>query len=284
MKGYSNNLITTILPVITLIIGLCVGPIISWISFMIKNQMRYKYILQLMRFVVGQIDRQIINISNIVENLNNKEKTDYLIRPISGNYLARLNRINDIDFYNAFIQRKAFKKDFDLVLFTAVVKSVDYFSDCIPHILDANQMMISEINELILNWHTIHKRMIVTFNDYKTEYLKNHDSIINDKLLLPIDNILKDTKKVVEQLGVPEIALNEIVTPINVICKNQPADNRANIIFHLTQESTYILNAYLNVKKSHSDYLKKVLEELESSNSRFKEELDKILPKNLKGL
>jgi len=284
MRGHSNNFITTILPVITLIIGLCAGPTINWITFKFKNRMRYKYILQLLRLVVGQIERQLKNISIIIDNLNKKETIDYLIRPISGNYLARLNRINDVDFYNAFVQRKAFKKDSDILLFTAVVKRIDYFSDCIPHILDSNQKTISEINELILKWHTIHKRMVDTFNNYKTDYLKDHDNIQNDKLLLPIDNLLRDTKKLAEQLSIPEIALNEIVTPINSICKNQPADKRANIVFHLTQESIYSLNAYLNRKKSHSDYLKKGLEELESSTLKFTEELDKILPKNLKKL
>jgi hypothetical protein len=274
MKESTRDLITTILPVITLLIGLCAGPVITWFAFKIKNHMKYKYIIQLIQLVIGQIEKQQKNISNCIENLNDLNKTDYLIRPISGNYLVRLNRINDDDFYNAFVHRRILNTSSDLTLFTRVVQRIDYFSDCIPHILSANQKTISEINELIDKWHSIYKKTVETFNNEKTEYLKTHDYIINDPLLFPIDEILLDSKKIFLHLNNPQIALNKVVTPISDICKNQPADKRANTIFHLMQEATYILNAYLYIKKSHSEYLTKGLNELKLAAKEFKEDVD----------
>jgi hypothetical protein len=153
------------------------------------------------------------------------------------------------------------------------VRRIDYFTDCIPHILKANESYIEQNNGLIDEWNENQKMTVLSINGFKTEYLKLNESLNDDIILYQIDQILSSSKGQTDYIKNLEIGLNEVVKPINNICKGHPADLRANSIFHMTQDAIFIFNSYLNNRNTHTKYLETAIKELESTCTKFKEEM-----------
>lgn len=257
---------TVVLPVITLILGFFLNKFDESYKIRKKRKVQYRYIKDLLNLVHNQIKLQIESIDECIIRIKDFSNNDLNISLTTGDYVKRLQKIDDGEFYSAFLLRKRKVSNAEISNFTTVIKIIDYYAVIVPHLLEANKVTIKEINDSLAKWNEAHKTSFIIYNEIRTETL--------------YDDLVKKFEQIIKKFGDKNgiecqdltAAKNELIEPLIEVCKSS-SDQRARRLFYPIQECKLQYRQLVSTRELHNDLLKKAVEDMRSSNTK----LEKII-------